>query len=468
MGKEARLIKNTLILFIGVVGTRLISFVMLPLYTSWLSVEEYGMVDIFTTIVSMCVPLLTLQLEQAVFRFMIEDKVLQEYQETVSTGVMCLLVVLLCVDIPAGVILILNGNRLNILYLVAINLQSLYVMVQQIVRGKGQNHIYTENSILLASVNVFFSVLFIRVCRLGVGGYVLAFCLAHIVAICFMVAKSKIYYLIRISAVQRMKLKKMLAYSFPMIINNVSWWILNASDKLLINFFIGTEANGIYAAAGKLPGLVTTVYTVFQMAWQESTSREQGKNISVFYSNVFRKLFALMSYFVIGMLLCGRILFKSLISDKFEMAYNHIPILVLALLFLCISQFYGGIYVGIKKSGELGWTSAIAAVVNLVVNLVCIKKIGIYAASISTLAAYALLCEIRFVSSKKICNIRYRIKEILITTIMLMVAFAMAYSSNVLLQLSVLLVVTGGYWVLYKDILRDLINMIYLRINFHR
>ena len=123
MGKEARLIKNTLILFIGVVGTRLISFVMLPLYTSWLSVEEYGMVDIFTTIVSMCVPLLTLQLEQAVFRFMIEDKVLQEYQETVSTGVMCLLVVLLCVDIPAGVILILNGNRLNILYLVAINLQ---------------------------------------------------------------------------------------------------------------------------------------------------------------------------------------------------------------------------------------------------------------------------------------------------------------------------------------------------------
>ena len=460
MSKESRLIKNTLILFIGVVGTRLISFIMLPFYTDWLTIDEYGVIDIFNTIVSMCVPILTLQVEQAVFRFMIDDKTLDDYRLTVSNGFLCLAVVLVIVDIPMGIYLITIKAFTYALYLVAINLQCVYVMFQQIIRGEGKNQIYTANSILLAFSNVCFSILFIRILGKGALGYVGAFCLAHICAVIFMIAQSNIVSIFRISAIQLKKIKELLAYSLPMIVNNVSWWILNASDKLILNFFVGISANGIFAAAGKIPGLVTTVYTVFQMAWQESTSREKGTDIGRFYSDVFRKLYAVISYFVVCMLLLGNIVFNVLISSKFEEAYKHVPILTVALLFLCISQFYGGIYVGLKRAKELGWTSAVAAIVNLLIDIILVKKLGIYAASLSTLLAYLVLCIIRVLSSKSLCTIAYKSNELIVTGFLIFASFLIAYSSSLLLHMAAFIVATIVFLEMYKDIVIDITGML--------
>lgn len=457
MSKQGRLLKNTAILFLGTIGTKLINFIMLPLYTDWLSVEEYGIIDVFTTIVSMAVPILTLQLDQAIFRFMLDDETPQKRTVTVSTALGALGVMLLVIDVPVAAVLIWQQSWRYLLYLLAVNLQCLYVMCQQVLRGKGENHIYTVNSILLAFATMALTVLMVRVLPWGVDGYVLAFCVAHLLAIGYMVIQSKIYALIRPAAFVGEKLGQLLRYSVPMIVNNVSWWILNASDKLVLNIFIGASANGIFAAAGKIPGLVTTVYSVFQMAWQESASREKEGQLDRFYSDVLRKLFAVLSYMVIGLFLFGRVLCGILINEKFADSYNHVPILVLGLLFLCVAQFYGGIYVGKKMSLELGRTSAIAAVVNLTVDLLCVHFIGIYAASISTLCAYAVLLVIRFVDVQRICHIEYRIRELVPSAVMLVVAFICAYLNNIWLQAVIFCIISAVYFLLYRDVLGDVL-----------
>lgn len=458
MSKQGRLLKNTAILLLGTIGTKLINFIMLPLYTDWLSVEEYGIIDVFTTIVSMAVPILTLQLDQAIFRFMLDDETNQKRTVTVSTALSALAVGLLVVDVPVATVLIWQRSWRYLLYLLAVNLQCLYVMCQQVLRGKGENHIYTVNSILLAFATMILTVLLIRVIPWGVDGYVMAFCIAHFLAIGYMVLQSRIYVLIRPAAFVWNKLGQLLRYSVPMIINNVSWWILNASDKLVLNIFIGASANGIFAAAGKIPGLVTTVYSVFQMAWQESASREKDGQLDRFYSDVLRKLFAVLSYMVIGLFLFGRVLCGILINEKFAEAYNHVPILVMGLLFLCIAQFYGGIYVGRKMSLELGRTSAIAAVVNLAVDLLCVRSIGVYAASVSTLCAYAVLLVIRFVDVRRICRIEYRLRELLPSAVMLVIAFIGAYMDNIWLQTAVFCGISVAYFLLYRDVLGDVLN----------
>lgn len=455
MGRETRLIKNTIILFIGVVGTRLISFIMLPFLTSWLSVIEYGIIDIFNTIVSLCVPIMTLQLEQAVFRYMIDDHSIPERRITVTTGIISLSICLTFLDIIALIFLMKAGVSLYYLYLLAINLQCYYVMFQQILRGKGENHIYAQNSVLLAFSNCIATVIFIRFISFGVKGYIIAFCIAHVIAIVFMCIKSNILELFDLGSISQEKAYMLIKYSLPMILNNVSWWILNASDKLILNYFIGYEANGVYAAAGKIPGLVITVYTVFQMAWQESASREQGSETSSFYSIVFRKIFAIITYFVIVLLLMGRMIFAILISNKFNMAYYHLPVLSIALLFLCISQFYGGIYVGLKNSKELGWTSAVAAIFNLIIDLVLVNTIGIFAASISTLVAYVVLSAIRFIMIRRVCSISYRIKEVITTVIAIIIAFVESYLPFGAFQICSIIIVSLLFWNMYKDIFME-------------
>lgn len=456
MSKQGRLMKTTLILFVGILGTKLINFITLPFYTKWLSVAEYGIIDVFTAIVSLCVPILTLQLDQAVFRFMIDDETLPERQNTVSSGLGGMLCILLGIGLPVMVVFLVMKQWLYALYLLAIGLQCCYTLFQQIVRGKGENHVYTINSILLAFITVLFTVLLIRVFPLGVEGYVSAFCIAHLAALVFMLFKAKIHKLFRLTAITFRKLKELLCYSIPMIVNNVSWWILNLSDKLVLNLYLGVSANGIYAAAGKIPGLVTTVFSVFQMAWQESASREKEGDTDGFYSQVFRKLFAVMCFLVTCLLLGCRILCKLLIDEKFHACYDHMPILLVALLFLCIAQFYGGIYVGKKMSGSLGFSSAMAAVINLAVNLACIRFLGIFAASVSTLVAYFVLAVYRFFSVKKICKITYVPKELLTCLFLLGLSVAAAYVHSPWVSLGLCVPTACIYTVLFWDVLTDL------------
>lgn len=460
MSKQGRLMKTTLILFVGILGSKLINFITLPLYTRWLTVEQYGLIDVFTTVVSLCVPIITLQLDQAVFRFMIDDTTTQQQTITVSTGLLGAMALILGIGIPTFCVTACMGNWLWALSVTAIVLQCVYVLLQQVLRGKGDNHIYTLSSIFLAFITVVFTVLLIRVFPWGVEGYIGAFCAAHLAVILFMLLRSGLYRLISPAGFAFRKLRSLLAYSIPMIVNNVSWWILNLSDKLVLNLFVGVTANGIYAAAGKLPGLVTTVYSVFQMAWQESASREQEGDTDGFYSQVFRKLFAVISFMVICLLLGNKILCKLMIDSKFHACAPHMPILLVALLFLCIAQFYGGIYVGRKLSKALGFSSAMAAAVNLTVNLAMVRFYGIYAASVSTLVAYFLLAVYRFFSVKKLCKIRYCAKELLLGFFLIGLSVAAAYLLSPWHSLGLVIPAACIYCVLYKDILWELLGSV--------
>ena len=77
MGKEKELVKNTAIITFGRICTQLVSFFLLPLYTAVLPTAEYGTVDLVLTYSSLLLPFVTLALEQALFRFLIdvrEDK----------------------------------------------------------------------------------------------------------------------------------------------------------------------------------------------------------------------------------------------------------------------------------------------------------------------------------------------------------------------------------------------------------
>lgn len=464
MSKQSRLIKNTAILLIGIIGTKLVNFILLPFLTAWLSVEEYGTVDIFLTIVSMVVPFCSLQLEQAVFRFLIDDKTIDEEKTTVSSGMLFLVFVLLILDLGVAVYYCFNRNTLVLLYVLSINLQTFYIMAQQVVRGKGKNDVYTINSIIFAFSTMAGCVFFIKVLGFGVKGYIFSYCLANLIAMIYMVIKSRCLELLSVASFSLIKTKEMLKYSIPMIVNNVSWWILNASDKLVLNIFIGTSANGIFAAAGKIPGLITSVFSVFQMAWQESASREQSENdLNEFYSGVFRSLLVILAYGVIAILLLSKVLFPVLINVKFIESFNHIPILLLGLFFLCLAQFYGGIFVGLHRSKELGWTSAVAAVVNLTVDLISVHFIGIYAASVSTLIAYFVLFAIRVFVTGKAVNITYNYKELIIVAVTLCVSIGASYLVTMYVQLGLLMAITVLYWMLFKDIIFSFMQMVLKR-----
>ena len=87
MSKGKDLAKNTAIVSIGKICTQLITFFLLPVYTAVLSNEEYGVVDLLNTLTSLLLPIATLQIEQGIFRYLLDCRENKEKQTTLITTV---------------------------------------------------------------------------------------------------------------------------------------------------------------------------------------------------------------------------------------------------------------------------------------------------------------------------------------------------------------------------------------------
>ena len=93
MNREKTLLKNTVIISIGTICTKLITFLLLPLYTSVLTTEEYGIVDLLNTLSLLLIPIITFQMEQAVFRELIEARKIEKAKtEIISNGFFSVLI----------------------------------------------------------------------------------------------------------------------------------------------------------------------------------------------------------------------------------------------------------------------------------------------------------------------------------------------------------------------------------------
>ena len=91
MSRIKDLTKNTLIITIGRISTQFITFLLLPLYTSLLSTEEYGSVDLITTLVQLIIPITSLMIDQGVFRYLLNCKDENSIKKVVSNGLLFLI-----------------------------------------------------------------------------------------------------------------------------------------------------------------------------------------------------------------------------------------------------------------------------------------------------------------------------------------------------------------------------------------
>ena len=89
MSREKSLIKNTIVLSIGTVIPKFASFIVLPILTGYLTKTEYGTYDLITVLCSLFLPAVTLQIQTAAFRFLIEKKDLNVIRNKDFSNYLC-------------------------------------------------------------------------------------------------------------------------------------------------------------------------------------------------------------------------------------------------------------------------------------------------------------------------------------------------------------------------------------------
>ena len=162
MSKEKELIKNTVIISIGRICTQCISFFLIPVYTSILTTSEYGIVDVLTSYASLLLPLVTLAIEQALFRFLIDVRTENEIKKKIIStvfvfvAVQCMIVVIVLVLIQ-----IVINYQYMLLFAIMVISSIVSATVLQLCRGLGDNIGYTLGSFIVAMVQIISSIFYL-------------------------------------------------------------------------------------------------------------------------------------------------------------------------------------------------------------------------------------------------------------------------------------------------------------------
>lgn len=455
MSRESRLLKNTAIIAIGNICTKCISFLMLPLYTSILSTNEYGTVDLINTYVTLLIIILTLQFEQGLFRFLVEQRgssrLQKKFISTAFFSVFAINILFCGIMVP---ILTLIGYKYTVYLVLWSVIGTLNALILQVPRGFGKNTVYAAGSFISGSSNVLLNVLFIAVLKYGIIGMLLANIIAQGLSAVCILFRLKLWKFIKISQFDRSCFIELRNYSFPLIPYTLCWWIISASDRQIINLFLGTGANGIYSVSNKFPSVFRMVTGIFQTAWMESAIENvNDKDRTFFYQDIINKTIRFYSSGNIGIIAAIPFVFGFLVKNDFGDAYNYIPILMTAAFIHSVCDLYGSVYFALKKTKKVAWITVLASIINIVVNVSLIKWLGLYAAAISTLAAYMVMLIIRQIDIQKYTNIKLDKKYLCIEFMVYVITFVCYYLKIRWAQIIVLTLLFPYCFSQNKDIL---------------
>lgn len=388
-------IQDIFIFALGGVGSKLLLFLLVPLYTNVLTKEEYGTADLVSTVAELIIPFLSVVIYDTVLRFGLSKYERKEDVLVVALIVWCASWIVSLLIIPAVRLYpILSDWKWYLYFFVNVSIGSSIFL--NYIKVKGLNKLFAIINITQTFILVALNVLFLIVFKWGVGGYLLSSVLSIGLSLIIIVIFGKIISDLKNAKFDFKLLRRMLVYSFPLILNNVSWWVIHSSDKIMLELMIGVVALGVYTVATKIPSLINVVVSFVSSAWNISATKEmEDSNDVKFYSDVFRYL----TFFVFGACIFIVFIIKPFMSvyvgKEFNEAWQYTPLLLVSAVFSAISAYCGSLYGALKKPVHSMLTTLLAAIINIVLNFIFIPRYGIWGAIIGTVVAYFVIALVR-------------------------------------------------------------------------
>ena len=453
MNKKKQLAKNTIIIFFGKVCTQLISFFLLPLYTGYLNTSQYGKVDLITTYVTLLVPLITLELEMSIFRWLVDSRGKEKDEEKLISNNFYILTIGLTIFTIIYIIVTSFWHiEFRWLILIDIIVCTLSGNFLQVARGFGRTLDYSISCIITGVTTIISNIVLIVFLGLRADGMIISMALANGLCSLYLFLRMKLYNKINFKLRDTKLIKEMNKYSIPLIPNGVSWWIVNVSDRSIISIVLGSAANGLYAVSNKFPTILSSLLGIFNLSWSESAALHiNAPDRDEFFSSVCNTIVKLFTSLGVGMIACMPFVFPILINYKYDEAFYYIPFLVLGSVFNVLICLYSGIYIAKKLTKQVATTSVIGAVINILVNIVLIKYIGLYAAALSTTLSYFVMMVYRHIDLKKYIKLKFE-KNLLIKTILIYTLAIICYYQRIIyLDIICLIIVVIYCFLLNKD-----------------
>lgn len=430
ISRNKYLIKNTLLFTLGNLGSKLIVFFLIPLYTNTLSTAQYGTIDLVSTVSTVAVPILTLNICESVMRFALDRNTDKEQITQIGTYILLLGCLLGLTIIPICSIFnqISHYKVLTYFYTVSLAASQLYLCD---LRGKELLLQYSIGNILHTLLIAIFNIVFLLFLNWGIEGYLLAFILSDIIVAAYALIVGKGYKSFRLKRINKTLLFNMAKYSVVLIPNSFMWWIMNSSDRIMVSSMVSIAANGIYAVSYKLPTLVSTLTSIFNQAWSYSAIKEEGAQDEEEYNNrIFKILIGIVLLIGIGLMTFVKPFLKVYVSPDFYSAWKYTPFLIIGCVYLTLGTFMATSYTVHKDSFGYLFSGMFGAVFNIVLNFALIPSIGVYGAAIATCISYFFVFIFRLIHTRKYIKYKIGNTEFIFGSVILILSSIVIYLDN--------------------------------------
>lgn len=445
MKKYRYLLKNIGLLTLSNFATKLLSFFLVPLYTNVLSTSDYGTYDLLYTTISVLIPILTLNIQDAVVRFSLEKEYDRDAIVTVATKFFIISCLIISSVIIINKYLLLSDflNQYGFYFIIMFGVQTLSGMIIAYTRGIDSIAQLSISSVISSAVTILLNIIFLIKLKLGLSGYFWANIIGPGVQCCYLIIADRIIRHIHIHGNYKEHQNEMLKYSRPLIANNLAWWVNNASDRYIVIFFCGLGQNGIYSVASKIPSILNVFQSIFNQAWTLSAVKDyDSEDKNGFFATTYGMYNCFMTIACSGIILFDKLLASFLYAKDYYVAWKFVPWLTIAVLFGALAGFFGGIFSAVKDTKVYAKSTVTSAITNVLCNLIMTPLMGPLGAAIATTICYIEVWAIRYYYAKKYIKFKIKIGRDIISYIVLMaqsVLLLFIRNSIILLELQFVL-----------------------------
>lgn len=398
--------KNTILFAVSSLLVKIMSFLLLPLYTGALSTAEYGEIELLNTTISFIMPLLTLSIAEAVIRYTFIKEV---NKKSVFTGGLFITFIGIAILLLAYPLLNMFDNTFSkyfFYFMLIFATSSIEQLFFKFSKGLEKIKICAFDAVIVLTVTVVSNLVLLLKFKMGIYGYFTSIIVAQFCSCIFLFIMGNLKEYVDFKSLNRKIIKDMLIYSLPFIPTAIAWWINAASDRYVIVFMLGVGANGLYSVASKLPGIVSIITTVFNQAWQISGVKEyENEGYATFYSNIYNYYNSVMVIATSIIILLSPVLAKILFIGEFYVAWKYSPFLLISALFSGLAGVLGTVFFAVKKTKIMMISTLNGAAINIILNLVLVPIIGIQGAAIATAISFFFVWFIRYLTSRKYMQI---------------------------------------------------------------
>lgn len=431
------------------IASKVIAYFLLPLYTAVLTTKEFGFADTIQTLVNLLYPILTLSISEALLRFVIDEKNVKKHSQYLMVA--AILVFGSSILVWSMQIVPMLSQSLLGSYWIYVVLMYLGFNLEQCAayyaKAVGKTKLFAISGVFHTVILICSNLLLLLVFKLGVLGYILSLIIAYFLSAAFLIIGGRLWRGFRFCKVEKATFLEMIRYSTPMIVTIIAWWLNTTADKYIIEFSLGIENRGLFAAAYKIPTIVSSLTSIFVDAWKltmyDSTKEEVDGSFSPVYKSLSMFTVLVVSAIILSSEFMGKIFFA---ADYFS-AWVCIPFLAAAAYYTCMSGYLASAITKSKATGKLLLGTLVGAAVNIVVGILLVPKYGIVLAAVATYLGFMTAWAIRLLQVRKIVKIRLSLRQELINMLCILVASAVMSAD-----------IQSKYWVVVPVFILVVIN----------